>query len=583
MKGLSTTKLSDRFTDRCYYKALPFEWLAAFSLALGDMADALVMGQSMGASGLAAVTLALPVFMVINLIMHGMGAGGSVHFSKLLGSGDCNGAKRSFSQVFQGALVLGVFLVVVGNLFLNPLMLVLGTSPDDGFVYHASSTYVRMILTAMPLFFASYILNYYLRNDENQKLASVGFAVGNVTDLALNLIFVLGLGMGVEGAAWSTIIGQTVSLCVYLPGLVGKRSNNLSYKPVLPDIKEILRCFKIGVSTSIQYLYQMVFFLMVNNILMRGIGEDGVAVFDVLLNVSFLITYLYDGAAKASQPLVSTFSGERNKSGIRRAVRLALINGNLAGTLICLLFCAFPSAVCWVFGLEGEGLIALGSTALRIYCIGALFAGSAVLIESYYQAQEDESSALIFTTLRGLVIMLPCIFLFSLLDIKHFWYMFPTVEILSLTIFVVYKWLIPRKKSEQNEPVLTRTISAKSEDVSGLTAELEEFCESHDASSRQNYYVMMAVEEVCLALTEKAFSRPEDGLIQVTAVSCQDGSFELFIRDNAVKFDPFSLVTSDGKISSTSMDSIGMSVIKNKATSFFYRNYQGFNILYIKI
>jgi Na+-driven multidrug efflux pump len=152
MKNRSVSKLNDRFTDQSFFRALPFEWMAAFSLALGDMADALVMGQSMGATGLAAVSLALPVFMVINLIMHGMGAGGSVHFSKLLGNGNCDNAKRSFSQVFQGTLVLGVFLALMGNLFLTPLMAVLGTTAEDGSIYEASSTYVRMILTAMPLF-----------------------------------------------------------------------------------------------------------------------------------------------------------------------------------------------------------------------------------------------------------------------------------------------------------------------------------------------------------------------------------------------------------------------------------------------
>ena len=583
MKKHSSTKLNDRFTDQSFFRALPFEWMAAFSLALGDMADALVMGQSMGATGLAAVSLALPVFMVINLIMHGMGAGGSIHFAKLLGNGNCDRAKRSFCQVLQGALGLGVSLALIGNLFLPSLMTILGTSAEDGSIYEASSVYVRMILTAMPLFFASYILNYYLRNDDNQKLASVGFMVGNACDLVLNLILVLGLKTGVAGAAWSTIIGQAVALCIYMPGLIGKRANNLSFKPILPDIKEILSCFRIGVSTSIQYLYQMIFFLLVNNILMRGIGEEGVAIFDVLLNVSFLITYLYDGAAKASQPLISTFCGERNRSGIHRAGGLALISGNIAGILLCLLFCIFPSAVCSLFGLEGEYLIDLGSRALRIDCIGAVFAGTIVLRESFYQAQEDEKSALLLATLRGLIVLIPCTLLFSMLDIKLFWWLFPAVEILSLCIFIVVQKLFRCKKEEQDEAVLTRMISGKSEEVSALTVELEAFCEEHGALPKQSYYVMMAVEEVCLALNEKAFTKPENGLIQVTVVATQNGNLELFIRDNAVKFNAFSLATSDGKINNTALDALGMSIIKNKVSEFFYRNYKGFNILYIKI
>lgn len=583
MRRYSTANLSNRFTDQSFFRALPLEWLAAFSLALGDMADALVMGQSMGATGLAAVSLALPVFMVINLCMHGLGAGGSVHFSKLLGSGQSDKAKQSFSQVLQGTIVLGVVLALIGNLLLDPLMLILGTNPADGDIYFASSTYVRMILTGMPLFFVSYILNYYLRNDDNQKLASFGFAVGNICDLVLNLVLVLGLRMGVAGAAWSTIIGQIVALCIYLPGVFGRRANNLAYKAVVPDMKEVFSCFRIGVSTSVQYSYQMIFLLLVNNTLMRGIGEEGVAIFDVLQNVSYLVMYLYDGAAKASQPLVSTFCGERNRAGIQRAGRLALFCGNAAGIALCIVIGLFPGAVCALFGLDGEMLAELGSYALRIYCISLIFRGTSVLRESYYQAQEDERSALFLATLRGAVILIPCTFLFSLVDIKFFWWLFPVVEILSLLIFFVRQWLIPHKKVEWEEPVLTRIISGNSEEVSGLTEELQAFCDEHDAMPKQSYFVMMAVEEVCLALTEKVFAKPEDGLIQVTAVACQDGSFELFIRDNAVKFNTFSLATTDSNIANAALDSIGMSIIKKKVTAFFYRNYQGFNTLYIKI
>ena len=157
------------------------------------------------------------------------------------------------------------------------------------------------------------------------------------------------------------------------------------------------------------------------------------------------------------------------------------------------------------------------------------------------------------------------------------------VEILSLLIFFVWRQMLPHPKEQLKEPVISRIISGNSEEVSGLTAQLEQFCEENDAMPKQSYYVMMAVEEVCLALTEKAFAKPEDGLIQVTTVACEDGSFELFIRDNAVKFNAFSLATSEGKIANGALDSIGMSIIKKKAAAFFYRNYQGFNTLYIKI
>lgn len=582
MRRHTTADLSGRFTDQSFFRALPPAWISALGLALGDMADALVMGQSMGATGLAAVSLALPVFMVINLFMHGLGAGGSIHFSKLLGSGQCEDANKSFSQVLQGTVILGILLAFLGNVFLQPLMFILGTTPGDGAVYEASSTYVQMIISGIPLFFLSYLLNYYLRNDDNQQLASLGFTVGNLCDLALNLVLVLVLDMGVVGAALSTIIGQGIALSIYIPGLLGKRSHNLTYRPVALKVKEVFFSFRIGFSTSVQYSYQMLFVLLVNNSLMRGIGADGVAVFDVLQNISFLVMYLYEGAAKASQPLVSTFCGEHNRPGIRRSGKLALIWGSVGGGLLCLLVSVFSGTVCRIFGLESDALIALGSYALRLYCFSLLFAGVSSVLELHHQAQEDRRSAIFLATLRGAIVLLPCTFLFSLLDIRYFWLLFPVVEILSLAIFLIWRRFAPREEVTQ-EASLSCIISSSSDAVSKLTAQLEEFCEAHNATPKQSYFVMMAVEEVCVALMEKAFTDTKDGLIQVTVIACLDGSFELHIRDNAVKFNAFSLAVSEGKIASAAWDSVGMSIIQKKASAFFYRHYQGFNTLYIKI
>lgn len=69
----------------------------------------------------------------------------------------------------------------------------------------------------------SNILNYYLRNDDNEKIAGLGSVAGNLTDIGFNILFVLILGYGTAGAALSTMIGQAVAILCYLPGILGGR------------------------------------------------------------------------------------------------------------------------------------------------------------------------------------------------------------------------------------------------------------------------------------------------------------------------------------------------------------------------
>lgn len=87
-----------------------------------------------------------------------------------------------------------------------------------------------------------------------------------------------------------------------------------------------------------------------------------------------------------------------------------------------------------------------------------------------------------------------------------------------------------------------------------------------------------------MAIITNAFDKREDGEIQVTLVALEDGDFELHIRDNAASFDPFSLETNRaGKEGNFDMDAMGILVIKKQAKDFFYRHYQGFNSLVVRI
>lgn len=570
-------RIIDPFALSSYRKALSPALVSAAGLALGDMADAVVLGRRMGSTGLAAVSLALPVFMFINLIMHGFGAGGAIVFSRFLGEGKPQRAADSFSQVLTTVIITGGMLALTGTLFLTPLLRLLGVSPENSELYAATRTYVQYILLGIPVFFISYVLNYYLRNDDNQVLASRGFTVGNLTDLGLNILLVLVLDLGVLGAALSTLLGQCVAIVIYLPGLF-RKSHALHLHPVRIRIPEVAGCFSVGLSTSVQYAYQFLFYLLVNRILMVGAGETGVAVFNVLQNISYLALYLYDGAAKAAQPLVSTYAGEHNRASCRSTLFLSLFTGNFLGGLVCTLLAVAAPAVCLLFGLSGAGQLAIGSVAVRVYCVSLLFAGSNTILESYCQACGQERRALILATLRGAALLLPGTVVFSMFDVRVFWWLFPSVEILSLAVFLVAAPLLAPIRHD-GAAVFTYTIPCTSRDISGLVQHIQQFCSEHGATPSQEFFAGMAVEEVCLSALEHLFGDRRDGIVQVTVVSPSDGVFELHIRDNGKRFDPFLAPMESGN----KLSSIGIEVIRRKAKSFFYRHYQGFNTLTICI
>lgn len=574
---------SDYFTNKMFVRQFAPAFVSAIGLAIGDMADAIVVGNKMGVTGLAAISLALPVFMIINVLMHGLGIGGSIRFSTCLAKGEHEKATKGFHGIILTAVIISAVLAVIGNIFMPQLLMVLGTTARDGALYDASYEYIKIIITGMPLFFISYISNYYLRNADHEKLASIGFTAGNISDIVLNVVFVIIMDNGVAGAAYATLAGQVISLSIYLVGFF-KKPGSLKLVPFMPALEGTFKCFRVGFSSSVQYLFSMVFILLANNALMRMSGSVGVAVFDVVQNASFLILYLYDGTAKASQPIISTYSGEHNDNGRRTTLALSIFWGSIVGAIAIVFIAVFPASVCHLFGITNIEAIELGKYALRVLCIGEAFAGISTLLETYYQASGQEKCSLTIAILRGAVVLIPATMVFSLCGQKGFWWLYPFTEIVSLAAFVVWrKFFSSKEKNFDSERVYTNIISNKNAELGPLIAQIEEFCEKWEATVKQSYFVTMTVEELCAAIISKGFNGA-DGYIQLTVIAHEDNQFDLHIRDSATSFNPFTLQTKRADSEEgVDMDAMGVFVIRKKAKSFYYRRYQGFNTLIVKI
>jgi anti-sigma regulatory factor (Ser/Thr protein kinase) len=132
--------------------------------------------------------------------------------------------------------------------------------------------------------------------------------------------------------------------------------------------------------------------------------------------------------------------------------------------------------------------------------------------------------------------------------------------------------------------VFRRTISSSKDEVASVSAELGEFCERWEAPFKQQYSVMMAVEELGVAIIQHGFEDRSDGYIQITVIALENGDFELHLRDDAKSFDPFSLNTQRASsLQDADMDTIGVYMIKERSKDFVYRKYQGFNTLIVRI
>ena len=588
MTGSSTGQIRRErgfFTRRMFRRQYIPALASALTLAVGDMADAIVVGNRMGSVGLAAMAFALPVFMIYNVIMHSLGLGGSIRYADAMAKGQEEKAQAGYQGIIGTLILAGAAIIAAGNLAIRPFLGLLGATEGSMVLYSATMTYVKYLLWSAPLFFLSYGMGYFLRNDDMEREASISATAGNLIDIGLNILLVLILKKGVTGAGIATMSGVAVTSGMEII-FASRKKSHLKFFPFRPDWRGIGKCFMKGLSYSVSYIYSLVFLLLANNAIMRIGGENGVAVFDVIQNLMYFFGNLYGAVTQAAQPILTTYQGEYNEEGCRQTERMGLGTGLISGAIAAGLIMLFAPQVCAIFGLNTGTGLEMGTTAIRIYAAGTIIGGINVLTGNFRLARGDGFPMFLISTLRGAAIRIPAAILCAQYGETGFWFLYPITEIISGAIYLIYmRTRHEEEKLMDRERVFRATIHNRLEEVGEVTQQIEAFCEQWDASVKQHYFVQMTVEEVCSAIVEKGFQGREGarGIIQITLVADRDGMFTLHVRDSASTFNPFALPKADAGAQDVDFNAMGMQVIKERADSFYYRRYQGFNTMVVKI
>lgn len=164
----------------------------------------------------AAVGVVMSLMAIIQAFGFFFGHGSGNYISRALGRHDVKSAETIASSGFWYSVIVGMIILILGQIFADPLALLLGASKD--FLSYTTD-YMRIILIGAPITMASLVLNNQMRFQGNATYAMVGISAGAILNIGLDALFILVLNMEVIGAALATIIGQTVSLILLVIGV----------------------------------------------------------------------------------------------------------------------------------------------------------------------------------------------------------------------------------------------------------------------------------------------------------------------------------------------------------------------------
>ena len=389
---------SKSFTDNMFRRLFWPTLFSAIGLALGDIADALFVGIRIGKIGLATMSLVAPVYMFYNVLDVGIAVGTSVHYTRALGKGKAKNGIAIFSQMASFDVAVSVVIALLGQILMPQILSLLGAGSPEGELWKYTRDYLQIMFWGAPLTFLYFLLYYCVRCDDNEKLASAGYIAGYLTDVAASALFVLVLKMDLRGAIIATVLGKGVGVIIFSLHFTRKWAI-LRFRPAKPDFKLIFSVMKTGTSSSFGFIGQFIALILVNNMLLNLGGENALAIFNVVQNVSYVAFAVYIDLGDTVQPLCGTFYAERNRESIRRTMLLAVAVGMISGGVIAALFAIFAPGVCSIFGLTGI-TVTDGAFAVRLFCLSVIPAGLNVIWSSCFQSIGKEKTVFLINQLR---------------------------------------------------------------------------------------------------------------------------------------------------------------------------------------
>ena len=393
-------------------------------------------------AALNALTLVFPVQMLMVAIGIGTGVGTNALLAKTLGQGN----SKKAAKVAGNSLFLGVIIYVVCLLFgIFGVKAYISSQTVDAEVLSMGTSYLRIccIISFGIIFFS--LFEKLLQATGRSLYSTIGQVVGAVVNIILDPIMIYGIGpvpeMGVQGAAYATVIGQVVSavLLVIFHMKLNKEFEH-GVKFMKPDAGIIKEIYAIGLPAIIAQALMSIMVYAMNLIL--KFSPSAQTAYGLFYKVQQFVLFLAFGLRDAITPIIAFSYGMGRKKRI--------CDGMKYGLLYTIVLMAFGIAITEIFPEAFATLFSAGQSreyfigTMRIISISFIFAGINVAYQGIYQALDGGMESLVISLLRQLVIILPLAEIFSLFvrngqaGISLIWWAFPITELVSCAVGYVF-------------------------------------------------------------------------------------------------------------------------------------------------
>lgn len=399
--------------------------------ALYNIVDRIYIGNApaLGANGLAALTIAFPIMLIVLAVGVLFGIGGATLFSIRLGQNKVNDAKEALGTSFFLIIVVGLLISGIGLLFLEDILLIFGASE---LILPYAKDYMGIIFYGTTFQMIALAMNNFIRADGRPKMAMMTMLIGAGINIILDPIFIFGLDMGIAGAAYATIIAQTVSaLWVASYFVQGKSNIQFKARDIKPHPAIILTIITLGLPGFSLQLAASVLNAFINRTLYLYGGDIAVSGMGIINSIQTFMILPIIGLNQGIQPIISYNFGAKQFDRVRETVKLAITYATIIVTVGYVMTRFVPGVLVGIFNRE-EALMTFGIMAIRSWFLLLPLVGFQIIASNFFQAIGRAKTAMFLTLTRQVIILLPAVLIFpQYFGLQGLLYAAPFADVIS--------------------------------------------------------------------------------------------------------------------------------------------------------
>lgn len=433
--------------SKIFFSYLTNSVIGSMTVAIYILFDTIFVGQGVGSDGLAALNIAIPIFNVMNSIGMLLGVGGATSMSILKGQGEEEKAKNFFGLSCIVGLILAVIFPILSVFLIDDIIRLLGA---DQQIFELTKEYLQPLMYFCGIYIFNYLLQVYVRNDNDPKLPMFTGVVSGVLNIILDATFIFGFNMGMRGAVIATIISTVCGMSIMF--LHFKQPNcTLVFKlPSKDFLKDLLRIVRNGLPSFVFEASLGFIIILFNNRLINLIGVDGVSAYGIIANINYIMLAVFNGTAQAIQPAISVNTGALKVKRAKEFLKLGEITCAVCGVIFaCGGFLLKDHLVYLFLDNPSANVIAISSISIQIYFFTYLFDGTNIVFGMFLQAAEKSKLSTTVSVMRGIALPIVGMYLLPyLFGVNGIWGTVTFAEAITLVFSIAFV-VISLKKFKQ--------------------------------------------------------------------------------------------------------------------------------------